>query len=457
MLNIISRRDFLMRGAMAGAGAVLASSRLFGGAAESPHKNIVDPSRRLRVATIGTGGQGSTDARMMAPMVDFTAFADVDSARAGGMFEKYPNVPRYKDYRKMLDEQGDNIDAVIVATPDHMHYPAAVLAMSMGKHVYVEKPATHTIGEARALKALAKKTGLVTQMGNHGHAYDGWRKMKEWIDDGWIGDVREVHIWTNRPVWPQGVPEPDMSAKVTPPPNIDWNLWLGVSPVVPYNKDYAPFNWRGMWEWGTGAIGDMACHMMDPIFSCVDLRGDVRVSSESFGSNSFSCPLGARIKYSFAKSATRPQPIDFYWYEGKRRPQAGELPEEYFKRNEDIPRTGMLYVGTKGAILDTDDYGMRAHLLPRERMKDLAKNPPAQRIARVPDQNARLEFVRACQGGPTPGSNFAEHSMDLTELALLGSLSLRLGGAEFAWDVQKGACSGLPEADRFINKSYRKF
>ncbi len=462
-MNIISRRDFIQRAAMAGAGIALSSS-LFGKEGPkidknwvSPHKNLVDPSKRVRLAVIGCGSQGMVDADQMASVADFTAFADVDFDRAAARFLRNPDVPRYRDYRKMLDEQGDNIDAVLIATPDHMHYPAAVLAMSMGKHVYVEKPATHTIGEARALKALAKKTGLVTQMGNHGHAYNGCRMLREWIESGEIGDITEVHVWTNRPVWPQGVPEPDPSAKFEVPASLDWNLWLGVSPVVGYNPDYVPFDWRGMWDWGTGAVGDMACHMMDPIFTSIDLRGNVKVSSESEGANSFSCPRKARVKYEFPKTATRPKPITFYWYEGNWKPDYKDLPSEYFKSQKDVPHTGMLYIGTKGAIMDTDDYGTQPRLLPKERNDEFMKRRPPAKYARVPDQNARREFIRACQGGPTPGSNFAEHSMDLTQLGLLGVLSLRLGNKSFEWDDKKGVCVGLPEADKFIHKQYRMF
>lgn len=463
MMNIISRRDFINRAAVLGAGLAFSGS-LFGKDEKmidknwvSPHKNLVNPDKKVRLAVIGCGGQGNVDAGAMESQVEFTAFADVDFDRASGRFTKFPNVPRYKDYRTMFEREADNIDAVIVATPDHMHFPASALALTLGKHVYVEKPATHTIGEARALKALAKKTGLVTQMGNHGHAFDTTRKLREWIESGVIGDVKEVHIWTNRPVWPQGVAAPDPDKKFEIPPTLDWNLWLGVSKFCPYNPDYVPFDWRGMWDWGTGAIGDMACHMLDPIFSSIDLRGDVKVSSESEGATDFSCPKKARVKYEFAKSATRRQPVTLYWYEGKRRPALEELPSEYFKEPKDIPFTGMLYIGTKGAIIDTDDYGRQIRLLPRERMKDFVKNQPPAKYARVPDQNARLEFVRACKGDVTPGSNFVDHSMDLTELGLLGVLSLRMGNKTFEWDSARGVCKNTPEAAQFVHKSYRKF
>ncbi|MBO7521824.1 MAG: Gfo/Idh/MocA family oxidoreductase [Opitutales bacterium] len=466
MLNIISRRDFLQTTALAGAGLI--GSAAFGKSLftneealdknwKSPHANLVNPDKKVRLAVIGCGGQGAVDAGQMAGGVEFTAFADVDFDRASGRFNANPNVPRYRDYRKMLEEQKDNIDAVLIATPDHTHFPAAVLAMNLGKHVYVEKPATHTIGEARYLKKLAAKTGLVTQMGNHGHAYSGCRDLKEWIEAGVIGDVTEVHIWTNRPVWPQGLPVPDPDKKFNIPATLDWNLWLGVSKFYNYNPDYVPFDWRGMWDWGTGAIGDMACHMFDPIFTAIDLRGDVKVSSESEGATEFSCPKWAKVKYEIGKSATRPKPIVFNWYEGKCRPHLKDLPDGLFKEEKDIPHTGMLYVGTKGAIIDTDDYGMRARLLPAERWEEFRKNRPPKKYARVPDGNARMEFIRACKGGFTPGSNFVEHSMDLTEWGLLGVLSLRLGNKTIDWDYKKGLCRNLPEANKFIHKEYRVF
>lgn len=465
MLNIIiNRRDFLKRSALAGAGLALTSSiwakedRVVDDNWVSPHKNLVSPDKKVRLAVIGCGGQGRVDLSQMDPLVEFTAFADPDFDRASATFTRYPSVPRYKDYRQMLEEQADNIDAVLVATPDHMHYPAAVKAMSLGKHVYVEKPATHTIGEARALKALAKKTGLVTQMGNHGHAYNGCRMLKEWIESGEIGDVTEIHIWTNRPVWPQGLAAPDPNAKFAVPKTLDWNLWLGISETCPYNPDYVPFDWRGMWNWGTGAIGDMACHMLDPIFTAVDLRGDVKVSSESEGATDFSCPKQAKVVYEFPKTATRPHAIKLNWYEGKARPSCKDLPGEYFPDEKSVPRTGMVYIGTKGVIMDTDDYGTQLRLLPKERMEDFRKNRyPKPKYTRVKDQNARREFIRACQGGLTPGSNFVDHSMDLTQLGLLGVLSLRMGNKSFTWDDKKGVCVGLPEANKFIHKQYRKF
>lgn len=463
MSNKINRRDFIQKAAIGGAGIALAPTLLKAQSAAAPKfKNLVDPSKKIRLAFVGCGGQAGVNASAMlrdsSPGTEFVALCDVDFDRGSNLLGAHPNVPRYKDYRKMLAEMGDKIDAVVVSTPDHMHYPAAMLAISMGKHVYVEKPATHTIGEARAIKALAKKMGVVTQMGNHGHAYDGCRLLKEWIDAGVIGDVKEVHIWTNRPVWPQGI-TPDFSKKFPIPKTLDWNLWLGVSPEVPFNPSFVPFNWRGMWNWGTGAIGDMACHMMDPIFTAVDLRGDVKVTPESTGFTDFSPAKQGKLKYEFAPRGKR-KAMTLYWYEGGLKPDLKDFPAEAFEDIKSLPGGGMVYIGTKGVIMDTDDYGNRAMLMPKEKMEEFnkgwRKEIPESMPRVLPDRNARVEFLRAIVGGPTPGSNLVDHSADLTELGLLGILAFRMN-KPIDWDYAKGVCRGLPEANKFIHKEYRMF
>ena len=470
MSENINRRGFIQKTALAGAGIALAPALLkaqAAGADAPKFKNLVDPSRKIRVAAVGCGGQavpnlgtirGAKDPHTKENMVEFVAFCDTDFDRASARFHEDPDVPRYKDYRKMFAEMKDQIDAVFVTVPDHMHFPVASLAISLGKHVYVEKPATHTIGEARALKALAKKHGVVTQMGNHGHAYDGCRLLKEWIDYGVIGDVTDVHIWTNRPVWPQGL-TPDTSAKYEVPETLDWNLWLGVSPEVPYDPRYVPFNWRGVWEWGTGAIGDMACHMVDPIFTAVNMRGDVKVTPYSEEATEFSPGKRGKLVYEFAPNGKR-KAMKMTWYEGGLRPKKEDLPEGVFTDGDLNRGNGMIYVGTKGVIMDTDDYGTKAMLMPKEKMEEFNKTVRRQipeTMPRVlPHRNSRLEFLDAVKGGPVPGSNLVDHSADLTELGLLGILAFRMNKV-IDWDYKKGVARGLPEANKFIHKNYRKF
>ncbi len=468
----MNRRSFLQKTAIAGAGLALAPSLLkaqntvapteYETTASKGFKNLVDPSKPVRIAIVGCGGQGMVNAGSMRgvrkdgkPLAEIVAVCDVDFDRAANLFAEMPNVPRYKDYRKMLAEMDKEIDAVIVSTPDHMHYPVTVLAISKGKHVYVEKPAAHSIGEIRHIKALAKKMGVVTQMGNQGHAQEGCRLLKEWIEADVIGEIKEVHIWTNRPVWPQGV-EPDFSKKFDIPKTLDWNLWLGVSPVVPFNPDYIPFDWRGMWNWGTGAIGDMACHMVDPIFTAIDMRGDVKVTPESEGANDFSCGKGGKLTYEFPAKGKR-KAFKFFWYEGKRKPEKKDLPAEYADVN--LRGNGMIYVGTKGSIMDTDDYGKNPQLMPLEKHEEFNKTKRRdipRSTPRVIDQNNRAEFLRACQGGPIPGSNLCGHGAELTELGLLGVLAFRTNKL-IDWDSTKGVCRGFPEASKFVHKEYRMF
>jgi hypothetical protein len=221
-------------------------------------KNLIDPSKKLRIASIGAGGQAFGNLNLMASE-DIVALCDVDFSRAAKSFTRWPNAARFQDFREMFREMADKIDAVLIATPDHTHFPAAMMALEYGKHIYVEKPLTHTIGEARLLREAARKAGVVTQMGNHGHANETTRLVKEWIDGGVIGEVRKVHFWTNRPVWPQGLELPSSVDAV--PATLNWNLWQGVAPVRPYNKSYLPFAWRSWWDYGCGALGDMGCQI----------------------------------------------------------------------------------------------------------------------------------------------------------------------------------------------------
>lgn len=469
MLGKMDRRNFVQKTAIMGAGLALAPSLLQAQAVakntrDSKFKNLVKPGEKVRVAIIGCGGQGGVNTNAMKgardpetkqPLAELVAFCDVDFDRASQIFNENPDVPRYRDYRKMLAEMGDKIDAVVISTPDHMHYPCACLAMSLGKHVYVEKPVTHTIGEARALRQLAIKSGVVTQMGNHGHAYDGCRILREWIEADVIGEVKEVHIWTNRPVWPQGI-EMDTSKKYEVPPTLDWNLWLGISPFVPFNPDYVPFDWRGMWNWGTGAIGDMACHMMDPITTVFDLRGNVKITPYAEGATDFSYGRGGKLKYEFAATKTR-KALTLYWYEGSCKPDMKDLPDVF--EGEKLKAGGMLYVGTKGVILDTDDYGRQIRLMPKAAMDDFNRTKRKEIPAKYPrvfEQNARAEFLRGCLGGPIPASNFVDHSLMLTEVGLLGVLAFRMNKT-IDWDYEKGVCKGMPEANKYIHKEYRMF
>ena len=270
-----TRRDFL-KGAVAVAGAGLTASALTGCAASgrsSPFAKPLHPGfsaqrkDKLRIAFIGTGGIGGWHLDQTLELgVTCPCFCDVDTERMAKAVEHYPNAKRYQDYRKMFDAEHKNFDAVMVGTPDHHHYPATMIAMQLGKHVYTQKPLTHTVWEARQLTEAARKYKVATQMGNQGHAGQGWRLVYEWVHSGALGDIREVHTWTDRPIWPQGMNRPEESEP--PPGNLNWDAWLGPAPERPYAKDaYHPFRWRGWWDFGAGALGDMACHTMDGLWA----------------------------------------------------------------------------------------------------------------------------------------------------------------------------------------------
>jgi predicted dehydrogenase len=442
----ITRRRFLKTASLA-ALATQFDWRTVRAADGSSYKNLIAPDKKLRIASIGAGGKAHDDI-MKCIGENIVALCDVDFDRGGETFRQIPQAARYRDYRQMLTEMHDEIDAVIVATPDHTHYPAALMALQAGKHVYVEKPLTHTIGEARALREAARKAQVVTQMGNHGHANEGTRLVKEWIDAGVIGKVHEVHCWTNRPVWPQGLNL--LKPTGNPPDTLDWNLWLGVAPERPYAKGYQPFDWRGWWDYGCGALGDMGCHVMDAPFWALDLRGDFRISAESSGDNAVSAPDWSVVRYEFPERNGR-QALSLTWFDGGVKPP---VPKE-FGKDKPLPPGGSLYYGDKGILMTEGDYSETLRLLPDEAMKNF-KNRPPKTIPRIKGANAHLEWIGACKGGAKPGSNIVDYSAALTEMVLAGNLAIRMK-KPLDWNSEQGICLGTPEADRLIHKTYRVF
>lgn len=446
-MSPVSRRRFLRHASLATA-AVGFPAILTRAAVQSPYRNLAKPDRKLRIAHVGLGGKGAVDVAGCASE-DLVAFCDVDFERGKKVLEQYSSTPRYRDFRQMLEERHREIDAVVVTTPDHMHFPIALMAIERGKHVYVQKPLTHTIGEARALKQAAARAGVVTQMGNQGHANDGTRILKEWIDAGVIGPVREVHCWTNRPVWPQGIelPLPDP----TIPPTIDWNLWLGVAPERPFSSKIAPFNWRGFWDYGCGALGDMGCHSLDAAFWALNLRGSVRVSAVSAGATPVIAPSWSIVTYEFPARGSLPA-CKVVWYDGGKLPP---VPEELGPGGK-LNTGGVIYVGDKGKIMDTSDLGASPRLLPEARMQEFTARPP-KILRRVPGGDPYREWIDACKGlGPAPGSNIVDHSADLTEMVLLGNVAIR-AGKPITWDAARGACVGAPELTPLLHKNYRLF
>ncbi len=392
---------------------------------------------------MGCGGKGAVDIDGVSSE-NIVGLCDVDYARAARIFARFPNAQLFRDWREMLAILDDQIDAVVVSTPDHMHFPIAMMAMQMGKHVYVQKPLAHTVTEARIMLETARRHKVMTQMGNQGHCGEGTRRVKEWVMSGRLGDIREVHIWTNRPVWPQNI---KMPAGQTPPATMDWNRWLGVAPWRPYHQSFAPFNWRGWWEWGTGAIGDMGCHMMDAAFWSLDLGAPTRVSAEVQGGDELSCPAGSIITYEFPARGKFP-PLTLKWYDGCCRPPRPAMLEA----DQKMPAVGQLYLGSKLTLWDTHDCCDNPVLIPRASAKENKRpEPTLTRVKNGPYQNW-LDAIRGVVDAPS--SNF-EHACPLTEMTLLGAIAVR-ARTSFNWNPATLTCDN-PAAQQYVDKVYRMF
>jgi predicted dehydrogenase len=405
-------------------------------------------SDQVNIAAIGAGGKGFDDLWNCHKLGhNIIALCDPDEANCEQARYKFPNAKYYRDYRKMLEEMPE-IDACTISTPDHTHAPAAYQAMKLGKHVYVQKPLTHTIAEARLLAKTAAETGVITQMGNQGHSGDGVRDLCEMLWSGVIGEVKEAHIWTNRPIWPQGLAAPLPAEDA--PATMDWDLWLGTAPQRAYNKGYAPFNWRGWWDYGCGAIGDMACHIMDPAFWALKLIDAQHYSVEVVAQEGMTaqCPPNKSvIKFSFpARGAMAP--CEVYWYDGGLMPKRPDAvgPDEKLGDGDN----GSLFIGSKG-ILTSGTYGGDSRLLPGALMKDYTR--PAQTIPRVEKENHYKNWLDAIVHGGTPNSNFA-YAGALTEVANFGNVAL-LAGERVDFDVAAMRITNVAAANQYLSKEYR--
>jgi predicted dehydrogenase len=421
----------------------------------------ISPNETLNIAAIGAGGKGLSDARHMMTDANIVALCDVDWDRAAQGFETFPDAKRYKDYRNMLEDMPE-IDACTISTPDHTHAPAAYMAMKMGKHVYVQKPLTHTVAEARLLTETAAEMGVVTQMGNQGHSGNGVREMCEMIWSGAIGKVREAHVWTNRPVWAnQGVGEP-LPPQVTPE-NMDWDRWIGAAPMRPYNPGYAPHDWRAWQDFGAGALGDMACHIMDPVFMSLKLVESSDYTVEVImqkGRNSETFPQTTTVKYSFPARGDM-APVDVYWYDGHwPDPKTGEEVFNQPKRPAGVPEgqvlgdrdsNGSFLIGDDG-ILTAGEYGGNPRLMPDEKMKDYTKPEPT--LPRIPKQDHYLNWAHACKGEGEACSNFA-YAGPFTEMVNFGNLVVK-SGEKLHWDNKKGVVTNASNPKEIVSKEYRK-
>ena len=408
----------------------------------------ISPNEKLNLAGIGVGGMGSGDVNGCASE-NIVALCDVDWKSAEETFYRFPEAKKYKDFRKMLEEMGDDIDGCIISTPDHTHAPAAYMAMKMGKHVRVQKPLTHTIAEARLLAKTAKETGLITQMGNQGHAGDGVRELCEMLWDGAIGQVKEAHIWTDRPIWPQGIERPLREQPI--PETMDWDLWIGAAPMRPYHRNYAPFKWRGWWDFGCGAIGDMACHIMDPAFWSLKLYEATSYTVEVIEQNGMTeqtPPKSSIIKFTFPARGDM-GPVDLYWYDGKLLPPRPEgVPEE---EQLGDGSNGSLFIGTDGAMT-SGCYGGESRLVPAERMKDYKRPDPS--IPRIPEGNPYKDWIDAVKNNRKAISDFS-YAGPLTEVANFGNIPL-LAGMKVEFDVASMRITNNEAANKLLTKEYRK-
>ena len=449
----MSRHDLTRRAFLASATttAVVAGIARANTARVVPRK--LSPNGKINVAAIGAGGKGGDDIMSLHRIkqnVNVVALCDVDWSQTEETFYRIPGAKQYRDYRKMLEEMGGEIDACTISTPDHTHAPAAYMAMNLGKHVYVQKPLTHTIAEARLLRETAKKTGVVTQMGNQGHCGNGVRDLCEMLWAGAVGDVTEAHIWTNRPVWPQGITEPLAEQPV--PDTMDWDLWIGTAPMRPYNKGYAPFKWRGWWDFGCGAIGDMACHIMDPAFWSLKLGDAATFTAQTVsqeGMSAQTAPLKSVIKFTFPARADM-QPVTVYWHDGGDKPPRPEgVPADEKLGDGD---NGSLFIGTKGFIT-AGEYGGDARLLPAAAMKDYTK--PPKTIERIPGQSPYKNWVDGMLTGKPCASNF-DYAGPLTEVANFGNIALHANGEAVTYDVASMKITSNPALNTLLTKEYRK-
>jgi predicted dehydrogenase len=441
----ITRRDFMGAAATVAAFSVVPRHVLGG-----PRR--VPPSEKVSIAGVGIGGQGGHDIDQFKDQ-NIVALCDVDWRHASRTFRRYPDAKKYKDFREMLDKEDKSIDGVVVGTPDHLHAIVSMAAIKRDKHVYCEKPLTHTVREAKLLAEAAREHDVATQMGNQGQAGEGVRLLCETIWDGAIGQVHEVHIWTDRPLngtnkwyWPQGIGRPEGEDPI--PDTLDWDLWVGPAPMRPYvgNRTYNPFVWRGWWDFGTGALGDIGCHSLDPVFRALKLGYPTSVGACCTLVNDETYPVASRVTYEFPARGDL-APVTLHWYDGGMKPP--RPPELGDGRRWDT--NGALYIGEKGKMYN-------GRLLPESRQREYGK--PPRKLERSPGHYE--EWVVACKGGKPAGSNFPDHAGLLAQVVLMGNIALRpdlkdkLLETKLLWDTKQFKFTNMPEANQYLTKEYRQ-
>jgi predicted dehydrogenase len=451
----ISRRSFIATSAAATAGFTILPSKVIAGLGHRA------PSDKLNIAGVGIGGRGGADIKELRSE-NIVAMCDVDWDYAAANFAEFPDAKKYWDWRVMFDEMKDSIDAVVVGTPDHNHAIVAINAMKMGKHVYCEKPLTHSVWESREMARVAKEYKVATQMGNQGNSGEGIRQICEWIWDGAIGEIKEVHAWTNRPIWPQGLERPKVGE--WPPDTLNWDLFIGPAKMKPYHHILHPWNWRGWWDYGTGALGDMACHILDPIFKSLRLQYPVKVQGSSTQFNTECAPVAEVVKYTFPerekyKKVKMPE-VEVTWWDG------GLLPP----RPEDHPageilgrdfNGGCMFIGSKGKLM-CGTYAINPFLLPLS--LDASYTRPAPSLRRIENgtEGHQMDWVRACKESPEnrveASSNFG-YAGPLNEMVVMGVLAVRMQNLkkELEWDGKNMQFTNIGENEQLRIVTSDKF
>ena len=432
MSHLPTRRQFISTTA-AGMGFWLA-----GGVQAQESKS---PNERIRMASIGIGGKGSSDSADAGSHGDMAAICDADRTRLGLAGEKrFTKAKTYTDFRKMLDEMGKSIDAVTVSTPDHTHAPAALMAMRMGKHCFCQKPLTKSIYEARLMGRVAAETGVATIMGNQGTAVDGLREAAAILRSGALGTVKEVHVWTNRPIWPQngkGRPEP-----ATCPKTLDWQSWLGPAAEQPFAHGYHPFAWRGWWDFGTGALGDMACHNVNMPFAGLDLRNPTSVIAKTSGHQKVSFPKWSVIEFEFPANDKRAG-LKLFWYDGGKLPPEAAL-DGVLKDGEKLDPNGSLAITDKTKL----------YLIGNDKIRVAGMDRPKVEFEKSPGHFE--EWIRAIKTGKPAMSNFKDYAGPLTETILLGNLAVWVDGQKVEWDAEAMKVKNIPGLEELVKPVYRK-
>ena len=457
-----SRRQFMQTTAATGVG--------FWVAAGLRAEESKSPNEKIRFACVGIDGKGASDSEDAGKQGDVVAICDIDDLKLNAAAKKFEGAKKYNDFRKMLDEMGSSIDAVTVSTPDHCHAVVAAMAMSMGKHCFCQKPLTHSIWEARRLGEIAREKKVATQMGNQGTANDSLRRAAAIIQSGVLGNVTEVHVWTNRPIWPQGGNRPEPSEV---PSYLHWEEWLGPAAYRPFGKGYHPFSWRGWWDFGTGALGDMACHTVNMPYMALALKDPISVQARTSGHNRDSYPKWSTIDFQFPSNDKRPA-VKMVWYDGG---DAGEKPPKHlfekanpadsgclvlgdkqgyakeFQDGKHPAGSGCLVVGEKAKLYAPGDYAERQIIL-----TDGIDEPKVE-IVKSPGHFQ--EWVRAIRGGEAARSNFSDYAGGLTETILLGNLAVWAApeagqmGKKIEWNAKDLVATNAPEVSDVVKPKFR--